>query len=210
MRTSCLMSECHYLLLRNWDLRTDSCWKSFTVNFLTPSWWSLYLAIWFLLAISLKLLTDFPQIIGWRIRSVISRRAWRKRFQSSKLFSVFLNHCIWLFPTRGQFLCQKVLQYGLCSAHSVCFSNTYKSSRTKSYVKKVSLKFFSKFTGKGLYRSLFLNEVARRRFATLIKNWLRYRSFPVNFAKTFKNTLLTEHLRVTASVLTITSKKPGT
>ena len=111
-------------------------------EFFKPSWWSLYLAIWFLLAISLKLLTDFPQIIGWRIRSVISRRAWRKRFQSSKLFSVFLNHCIWLFPTRGQFLCQKVLQYGLCSAHSVCFSNTYKSSRTKSYVKKVSLNFF--------------------------------------------------------------------
>ena len=50
-------------------------------------------------------------------------------------------------------------------------------------MKKDVLKNFAKFTGKHLCLSLLLNKVAGRRPATLLKKRLRYKRFPVNFAK---------------------------
>ena len=52
----------------------------------------------------------------------------------------------------------------------------------------------SKFTWKHLRLSLFFNKVASRP-ATLLKKRLRYRCFPVNFAKFLGTPFLTEHLR---------------
>ena len=51
------------------------------------------------------------------------------------------------------------------------------------FFKKGVLRNFAKFTGKHLYQSLFLNKVSGLRPATLLKKRLRYRCFPVNFAK---------------------------
>ena len=65
--------------------------------------------------------------------------------------------------------------------------------------KKGVLKNFAEFTGKQLCQSLFFNKVAGLRCATLLKKKLWYRCFPVNFAKFFRTSFFTEHLRVTAS-----------
>ena len=65
-------------------------------------------------------------------------------------------------------------------------------------MKKGVLRNFTKFTGKHLCQSLFLNKVAGFRPATLIKKTLWHRCFPVSFAKILR-TPSTEHLGTTAS-----------
>ena len=59
----------------------------------------------------------------------------------------------------------------------------FRSSRPKVYCKKGVLGKFAKFTGKHLCQTLFFNKVADLRPATLLKNRLWHRSFPVNFMK---------------------------
>ena len=53
-------------------------------------------------------------------------------------------------------------------------------------IKKGVLRNFVKFTGKRLRQSLFFNKVAGLRCATLLKNRLWHRCFPVNFIKLLK------------------------
>ena len=74
-----------------------------------------------------------------------------------------------------------------------------RSSYWMRSVRKGVLRNFAKFTGKHLCQSPVFNEVAGLRRATLLKKRLCHRCFPVNFCKIFKNTFLTEHLRMTAS-----------
>ena len=62
-----------------------------------------------------------------------------------------------------------------------------RSSLPEMFCKYVVLKNFAKFTGKHLCWSLFLDKVATWRPATLLRNRLQRRYFPVNFA---------EHLRI--------------
>ena len=57
-------------------------------------------------------------------------------------------------------------------------------------MKKGVPKNFSKFTGKHLCQSLFLNKVAGLRSATLLKKWLGHKCFPVNFAKFLRTPFL--------------------
>ena len=54
---------------------------------------------------------------------------------------------------------------------------------------------FAIITGKHLCHSLFFNNVAGFRPATLLKKSLRRRCFPANFAKFLRTPFLTEHLR---------------
>ena len=61
------------------------------------------------------------------------------------------------------------------------------------------LENFAKFTAKHLWKSVFFNKVLGLRTATLYKKKTLERVFPVNLAKFCKNTVITEHLRVTAS-----------
>ena len=56
------------------------------------------------------------------------------------------------------------------------------------FCKKGVLGNFAKFTGKHMCQSLFFNEVAGSRPATLLKGRPWHRCFPVNFAKISKNT----------------------
>ena len=63
------------------------------------------------------------------------------------------------------------------------------------FCKKGVLKNVVKLTGKQLCQSLFFNEVAALRLATLSKKRLWHRYFPVSFAKFLRTSFLTEHLR---------------
>ena len=54
-------------------------------------------------------------------------------------------------------------------------------------LKKGVLKTFAKFTGKHLCQTLFFNNVAGLRSATLLKNRLWHRCFPVSFGKILKH-----------------------
>ena len=78
-------------------------------------------------------------------------------------------------------------------------SNNFFSEATTGCVlwKKVFLKIFAKFTGKHLKLSLFLIKLQP---ATLLKNRLWHRCFPVNFKKFLRTPFFIEHLWTTASV----------
>ena len=69
-----------------------------------------------------------------------------------------------------------------------------RSSRPKVFCKKGVLRNFTKFTGKHLCQSLFFNNVAGLRPATLLKKGLWRRCFPVNFVKFLRTPFFTEHL----------------
>ena len=56
------------------------------------------------------------------------------------------------------------------------------------------LRNLTKFTGKHLFQSLFLNKVAGPRPETLIKKRLWHRCCPVNFVKFLRTPIFTEHL----------------
>ena len=76
------------------------------------------------------------------------------------------------------------------------------------FFKKGVLKNLAKFTGKHSFLSLIFNKAVGSRPATLLKKRLCHRSNFVEFCGIFNNnnTFFTEHLRVTASVL---SRKSG-
>ena len=65
----------------------------------------------------------------------------------------------------------------------------------KDVLSKGVLRNFTKFTGKHLCQSLYLNKVAGMRSAILLKKRLWHRCFPVKFAKFPRTTFLTEHLQ---------------
>ena len=69
-----------------------------------------------------------------------------------------------------------------------------RSSRPDVFSKKVVLRNFTKFTGKHLCQSLFFNKIAGVRPATLLKNRLWHRCFPMNFVKFLRTPFLKEHL----------------
>ena len=75
-----------------------------------------------------------------------------------------------------------------------------RSSHRRCSVRKGVLRNFAKFTGKHLCQGLFFNKVADLRPATLSKMRLA-QVFSCGFCEISKNTLFTEHLWTTASVL---------
>ena len=70
-----------------------------------------------------------------------------------------------------------------------------RNSLPEVFCKKGVLRNFSKFTGKHLCQSLFLNKVAAPRPATLLKNRLWHWCFPGNFAKFLRTPFFTAQLR---------------
>ena len=66
----------------------------------------------------------------------------------------------------------------------------FRSSRPELFCKKGVLRNFATFTRKRLCQSLFLNKVAGMRPATLLKERLWHRCFPVNFTKFLKTLFL--------------------
>ena len=73
---------------------------------------------------------------------------------------------------------------------------TYRSSRPEVFCKKGVLTSFTKLTGKHRCQSLFFcKSHLFLRPATLLKQRLWRKCFPVNFAKFLRTPFLTEHLR---------------
>ena len=70
-----------------------------------------------------------------------------------------------------------------------------RSSCPEKFCKKGVLKNFAEFLGKHLYQSFFFNKVAGLRPATLLRQRLWHRCFPVNFVKFSRTSIFTEHLR---------------
>ena len=69
-----------------------------------------------------------------------------------------------------------------------------RSSGPEMFCKKNFLKTFAKFTGKNLYRSLFLSKVAGVKSTTLLKGRFRQKCFPVHFVKFLGMIFHGEHL----------------
>ena len=69
-----------------------------------------------------------------------------------------------------------------------------RSSRPEVLCKKGVLRNFTKFTGKHLCQSLFFNEVAGLRPATLLKKRLWQRCFPENFVNFLRTPFYIEHI----------------
>ena len=70
-------------------------------------------------------------------------------------------------------------------------STPFRSSHQMYSVRKAVLRNFTKFTGKQLCQRLFFYKVGGGlRLATLLKNRLWHRCFPVNFAKLLQTTFL--------------------
>ena len=71
----------------------------------------------------------------------------------------------------------------------------HRNSRPKMFCKIGALRNFTKFTGKHLCQSLFVNNTAGLRPATWLKKRLWHRCFPVKCAKFLRTPFLTEHLQ---------------
>ena len=69
-----------------------------------------------------------------------------------------------------------------------------RSSSPEVFCKKGVLRNVTKFTGKHLCQSLFLNKVAGLRPVTLLKMRVWHRCFSVNFAKFLRTLFIIEHL----------------
>ena len=74
-----------------------------------------------------------------------------------------------------------------------------KSTRPEVFYKKGDLKYFAKFIGKHLCRSLFLHKVSDLRPVNFIKPETPIQLFSCEFCEIFKNTFLTELLRTSFS-----------
>ena len=67
---------------------------------------------------------------------------------------------------------------------------SFQKQSPEVFYKKNVLRNFTKFAGKHLCQSLFINKVAGLRPATLLKKRLWYRCFPVNFVKLLRTPFL--------------------
>ena len=96
------------------------------------------------------------------------------------------------------------------------FYNTDVLSKTRGSHRRCSVRKgvpgnFVKFTRKHLCQSPFFNKVSALRPATLSKKKLWHRCFPVNFVEFLRTPFFTEHLRMTASVVSnIFTKRTST
>ena len=78
--------------------------------------------------------------------------------------------------------------------NTLCLHNIPKAVVPKCSVRKGILRNLTKFTGKHLCQSIFLNKVAGIRPATLLKKRPWHRCFPVNFVKFLRTPFFTEYL----------------
>ena len=76
-------------------------------------------------------------------------------------------------------------------ANTVKYSlfNNFRGSRSQVTYKKATSKNLVKFTQKNMCRGLFFNKNVGLQSATLLKQRLRHKRFPVNFVKILRTTL---------------------
>ena len=81
-----------------------------------------------------------------------------------------------------------------CHFPNPCEFANNKSSCPELACKKDAPENSTKYTGKHFCQSLFFNKVAGLKPATLLKERLWHRCFPVNFGKFVRKSFFTEHL----------------
>ena len=81
-----------------------------------------------------------------------------------------------------------------CHFPNPCEFANNKSSCPELACKKDAPENSTKYTGKHFCQSLFFNKVAGLKPATLLKERLWHRCFPVNFGKFLRKSFFTEHL----------------
>ena len=81
-----------------------------------------------------------------------------------------------------------------CHFPNPCEFANNKSSCPELTCKKDAPENSTKYTGKHFCQSLFFNKVAGLKPATLLKERLWHRRFPVNFGKFVRKSFFTEHL----------------
>ena len=107
--------------------------------------------------------------------------------------------CLYILLKCFPFLCTSSY-FTLIDENSVCLLlNKYRNSHQRCCIKKAVFKSFAKFTEKHLCERLFFNKVAATAYNSIKKVTL-LQVFSCEFCVIFKNTFLTEHIRVTASV----------
>ena len=80
-------------------------------------------------------------------------------------------------------------EQGFC-LYLVSYYFIFRRSHRRCSVRKGVLKKFAKFIGKHLCQSLFFNNIAGLRPATLLKKRFSHRRFPVNFEKFLRTSFL--------------------
>ena len=124
--------------------------------------------------------TFFTEHLWWLLLSFLNI--------SLVYFSVLV--CANLTLSEQSFLEQNILKLLIKFAQTTNF----KSSHRRCSVRKGVLRNVVKFTGKYLCQSLFFNKVAGLRLATLLRNKLRHKCFPVNFTKFLRTPFSIKHL----------------
>ena len=85
---------------------------------------------------------------------------------------------------------RKADPFGRTNCRAVIILPLFKNSCPAVFGKEGVVKSFAKFTGKDLCWRLFFNKVAGLQPRTLLTRSLQHRSFPVNFAKVFRTSIL--------------------
>ena len=128
----------------------------------------------------------------FKIRDLIYRKTQKKR-----RFYIFLRISLYYLYYPYIFFVKLFLKVTVSLPlylQPLTISNHYRQEHPPEvFYKKYVFKNFAKFTGKQLWQSLFFNKVAGEE-ETLME------VFSCEFCQIFKNTLFTEHLRVTAFV----------
>ena len=104
----------------------------------------------------------------------LDTKIWKNILSSYESKRNFLN----MRTTKKSSTEDKTWNFHFARNYSKCL---YRSSHQSGSVRKGVLRNFRKFTGKHLCQSLFFNNVAGMRPATLLKKRLWHRCFPMNF-----------------------------
>ena len=107
----------------------------------------------------------------------------------------FTEHLRWLLPNFCGSKYFFAAEYGI-----YCWQlHRFRSSHQRCSIRNGVLRNFAKLTGKQKCQSLFFNEVAGLRSATLLKKRLWHKGFSCEFCEISKSTFFREHLQTTAS-----------
>ena len=114
------------------------------------------------------------------------------KFQAWHHFKDYLLKTAFALHTHHWLLLIRFTLYSAPSSSSSLL--LFSSSRPEVFYKKDVLRYFAKFTGKHLCKSLFFTKVAGIRPAILLKKRFWHWCFPMNFAKFLRSPFVTEQL----------------
>ena len=129
----------------------------------------------------------------WKVAVPKSSCSEKKTFQKK---ASLIDNLKWKFYSGRELLRITAIVERIVKTYEECFwvvqkPLNYRQSCTEAATGD-GLITFAKFTGKNLSQSFFFNKVVGLRLATILKERLWYRCFPINFTK--KNTHFEKHV----------------